>query len=77
MDWNTTIKIAGAIAIIAGVLISYYISRRKFNRRANTGVEFFKTYEKAWLTTLIEKFGRLFALILILGGVVLIIISIF
>ena len=77
MNWIVTTQITGGVALTAGVLIRYFIGRRKFNRRTIAGSEVFKNYEKSKLTNFIERFGRLIALILILGGIVLILIPLF
>jgi hypothetical protein len=70
-----SISIMGWIALLLGVAIRYIIGRRKFNRRAITGLEQFNSYEKAVGTTLLEKLFKLFALILILAGILLLILG--
>lgn len=77
MNWIVTTQITGGVALTAGALIRYIIFRRKFNRRTIAGSEVFKSYEKARLTNFIERFGKLIALILIVGGIVLILIPLF
>ncbi len=76
MNWMTTTIIAGALALIAGIVINYIISKRKFRRRTITGAEIFSSYEKSKLISLTERLGRLLAWLLILGGIFLIIIAI-
>lgn len=72
----TTTIIAGALALIAGIVINYSISKRKFRRRTITGSEAFSSYEKSKLIPFTERLGRLTAWLLILGGIFLIIIAI-
>lgn len=62
------IKVAGYVLIAIGVVIKYIIRRRKFNRRAITGMELFTSFEAAWITRLVEGLFNLIALFLILGG---------
>jgi len=63
------IRIMGIVLFIAGFWLNYIIARRKFNRRAITGIELFSSYEKALATTAMEKLGRILAWLLILAGV--------
>ena len=70
-----TIQIIGTISILAGLFINYYISRSKFNRRNHSGIEIFRSYEKAKLTALLEKMGRIIAFILLVFGLFIIILS--
>ena len=62
------IKIAGYCLIAIGIVIKYIIRRRKFNRRAITGMELFASFEAAWITRLAEGLFNLIALFLIMGG---------
>lgn len=75
MNWMTTTIIAGTLALIAGIVINYSISKRKFRRRTITGAEVFSSYEKSKLIPFIERLGRLVAWLLILGGIFLVIIA--
>lgn len=70
-----TISILGWIALVLGVAIRYIIERRKFNRRGVAGLEGFSSFEKAVGTKLTEKLFNLIAVILILGGVLLLLLS--
>jgi hypothetical protein len=64
-----TLRIVGAILISLGFLIRYIVARRKFNRRAMTGAEGFRTFERSWSISLAERIVRWVANILILGGI--------
>lgn len=75
MEYQLTIRITGIILLLIGILLVYIVARRKFNRRTVTGLEGFKSFERAWLTTFLEKFGSLIAKLLVLAGVALIILS--
>jgi hypothetical protein len=65
----------GIIFIIAGFILRYWLNRREFNRRTSTGMQAFRSYEHARLTRLLERFGKLIGLFLILGGCVLVLLS--
>jgi hypothetical protein len=61
-------RIIGIILICLGLLIRYVIARRKFNRRAMTGAQGFSSFEKAWITALVEKnIGWLSTVMIIIG----------
>lgn len=72
----TGLKILGGITIIIGVVIRYLIKRRKFNRKNWAGVELFKSYGRMHLISLLERFGGLIGLLLIIGGIVILALSI-
>jgi putative heme iron utilization protein len=67
----------GIILLVSGLVIRYFINRRRFNRRGVGGMQHFKNYEQAWLITLLEKvfMGLSIAMILfciiLIGGVIL------
>ncbi len=65
---GTDFSTLGWIALVLGLAIRYFINRRKFNRRAVTGLEQFGSYEKAVGTNLLERLFKLVGLILILLG---------
>ena len=77
MDPTLTMRIVGSVILTVGLVIHYVIARRKFNRRAITGVETFSSFEKAKITRLVEGLGKLISRLLILGGLVLIVVSLF
>lgn len=60
------IRVIGLLLLIAGLAIRYIIARRKFNRRAMTGAERFRSYEHAWSITFGERIAKVIANILLL-----------
>lgn len=59
----------GAVMILTGIIINYAINRRRFYRRGPAGLQHFKTYGGAVVTTWLERLGKLIAIILILLGI--------
>ncbi len=66
---NTSMKVLGVVLIVIGVIIRYSVGKRRFNRRTITGLEVFRSYERAWLTRFGEGVLRLIALLLIVSGI--------
>lgn len=63
----------GLILLAVGIFIRYRVGKRKFNRRAITGVETFSSYESSVLTRFLERIAGLIALLLIVLGLGLLI----
>jgi hypothetical protein len=57
------------------VTLRYWLNRREFNRRTSTGMQAFKSYERARVTRLLEGLGKILGLLLIFGGGILILLS--
>lgn len=64
-------RITGIVLLVGGTAINYVINRRRFYRRSITGMQVFKSFERAWMTSWIEKIGKLIAWILIITGALL------
>lgn len=60
--------VIGIIFLVLGLGLRYWINRRKFYRRSNTGAEGFPSYEKSVLITFIERIGKWVAYALIIFG---------
>lgn len=71
MEYPLLIQIIAIILFAAGIVINYIIARRKFNRRAITGAEGFRSYENAWVTISMEKIIGLTGKLMIVAGVVI------
>jgi hypothetical protein len=69
MREKTIFIIISIITLVVGFAIRYAVARRKFKRRAITGAEVFRSYERAWSITLAEKLAKLIANILIIIGI--------
>lgn len=61
--------VLGTISLVGGLVLRYWINRRKFYRRSMTGSEGFSSYEKSVIITFIERIGKWVAYILIIFGI--------
>ncbi|AZA56482.1 molybdenum ABC transporter permease [Chryseobacterium shandongense] len=66
MDIPTLIM--GIIALVLGIGLIYWISRRKFYRRNGMGAEGFSSFEASVFIRLIERVGKWIAYALIIFG---------
>jgi preprotein translocase subunit SecG len=46
------------IFLVPGVILLFWINKRKFNRRNVAGLEGFSSYEKSLVVRLLEKIGK-------------------
>jgi len=69
---NYPFLILGIISLVGGFLLSAFINKRRFNRRNAAGLQQFLSYEKSVFITLIERIGKIIALILIALGLFII-----
>jgi hypothetical protein len=67
------ITLHACILLGMGLLIRYWIGRRRFNRRSIAGLQLFSSYEKWWVTTRIEALFNFLGLLAILSGIFLLI----
>jgi hypothetical protein len=68
-------KTLAIILLLTGLMLRYFIKKRKFKRTSYTGVEVFKSYEAAWSTRLVENLGFWTGTLMLIAGVVLLIIN--
>jgi hypothetical protein len=73
MKEQWTIRIAAILMLIIGFMIRYTVARRKFNRRAMTGAEGFRSFERAWSITFGERVARRIGTFLIIIGILLLV----
>lgn len=59
--------------VIIGILMRYYVAKKRFKRRAITGMQLFGSYEKAVAITVFERFLKLVGTLLILLGIIVLI----
>lgn len=71
------LKTIGIIACVLGLVIRYFVNRRRFNRRSPQGVQMFDNYEKAFFTTIGETIAKVVGFLLILGGLFFYVLSLF
>lgn len=67
-------KTLAIILFFIGILIRYFIKKRKFQRTSFSGVEVFKSYEAAWSTRLVETIGFWTGTLMAIGGLIILII---
>jgi hypothetical protein len=65
----------GCLFLIAGVWIRYMIAGRRFRRRGVAGLQHFKSYGRAVLTTFMERLFNLIAILLIIFAIILMVFS--
>ena len=70
---HTHVTLHACILLGLGLIIRYWIGRRRFNRRSITGLQLFSSYEKWWIVTRIEALINFLALLAILAGLFLLI----
>jgi len=70
---HSHITLHACILLGLGLLIRYWIGRRRFNRRGIAGLQLFSSYEKWWITTRIEDLFNFLGLLAILAGAFLLI----
>jgi hypothetical protein len=71
MNHTGIIRAVAIIIVLAGGIIHWQIRRRKFKRRAISGIELFNSYESGLFIRFAEKIGRIAANILLWGGILL------
>lgn len=59
------------IFLIPGILLVFWINKRKFNRRNVAGLEGFSSYEKSLFIRFVESIGKWLAYALIIIGLLL------
>jgi len=64
--------VIGIIALVLGIVLRYWINRRKFYRRSAFGSEGFSSYEKSVVISFLERTGKWIAYILIIFGLLFI-----
>lgn len=62
------VKIIGIVMLVTGIVIRYFMKRRRFNRRNQYGAQGFDSYEHRNVTVFGESLMRMVARILILAG---------
>ncbi len=72
MDEGTFELVMGITPVVIGIVLIYWIGRRKFYRRSMTGAEGFSSYESSLVIRFIERLGKWIAYILIIIGLVFI-----
>ena len=66
MDAITSQLVLGIIPLVIGIVLIYWINRRKFYRRNSSGLEGFSSFESSIFIRFIERIGKWIALVLII-----------
>lgn len=69
MNEVTAQLVLGIIALVLGIGLIYWISRRKFYRRNVAGLEVFSSFGKSVFVRFIERIGKWIAYVLIIVGI--------
>lgn len=69
MEAVTSQLILGIIALALGVVLIYWINRRKFYRRNVAGLQEFSSFEASVFVRFMERIGKLLAYGLIILGI--------
>ena len=71
LDYQEHITFCAGILILIGLILRYWIGNRRFNRRGVAGMQYYKSYNVALITIIIEKLVNVIAVIMIIGGMIL------
>ncbi|MBL0912875.1 MAG: molybdenum ABC transporter permease [Bacteroidia bacterium] len=72
MDAVTSQLVLGIIPLVIGVGLIYWINRRKFYRRNESGLERFSSFEAAVSVRFLERIGKWIAYALVFIGILFI-----
>jgi ABC-type uncharacterized transport system permease subunit len=67
---NTILQ--GIIITLTGLLLCYFVGKRRFKRRGIGGLQYYSNYQSALITTLFEKGVKFIGIILLIIGLWLI-----
>lgn len=67
------IQLSGIFFLMLGFAMRYIVNRRIFKRRAVTGLEGFRSYERMLLTKFVEGTVKSLSVVFIVGGVILVV----
>jgi preprotein translocase subunit SecG len=71
----TSVQVYGTIILIVGIILRYFMYRRKFNRNNAYGVQQFRNFEHKSVAQPFEKLVRIIAIALILFGAFLLLVE--
>ncbi|WP_346238984.1 hypothetical protein ABDK00_009655 [Niabella insulamsoli] len=64
-----SVLVIGIIALVLGLLLIYWINRRKFYRRNTSGLEVFSSFEKSLSFRFLERIGKWIGYVLVILGI--------
>ncbi len=65
------LTIYAIILLAIGLLLRYIIAKRRFNRRCIAGMQYFKSYWVALVTTILERIINIIATLMIIGSIII------
>ncbi|MBT2561333.1 molybdenum ABC transporter permease [Pedobacter sp. ISL-68] len=71
----TSVQVYGTVILIIGLVLRYFMRRRRFNRNNAFGVQEFKSFEHKSVVQPLERLVRIIAAALILFGALLLIVE--
>lgn len=72
MNAVTSQLVLGIIPLVIGIVLIYWINRRRFNRSNEMGLEGFRSFESKVFTRSLERIGKWIAYALIVIGILFI-----
>lgn len=75
MNPDITVLIVGLILVAIGIALRIYVSRKRFYRRGDGGLQQFSSYGKAVATTFFEKIVKLVGTISVIAGLFFLLIT--
>lgn len=73
MTTQWTMRIIAVVMLLIGLAIRYSVARRRFNRRAMTGAQGFRSFERSWSITFGERLARGIGTFLIIIAILLLV----
>lgn len=74
---NTFTFVLGTLALVIGIALRLWISKRKFYRRNPAGMEEFKNFRTSIFTTILELVFNILGFILIVGGILILLLGLY
>lgn len=71
ISYHNRMNLYAVILLITGLMILYFIGKRRFNRRGIGGNEYYSSYHQALITTVIERILNLLGWLFVTTSVTL------
>lgn len=75
LDYKDHLTVCTVVVLLTGLLLRYWIGRRRYNRRNVAGLQCFKSYSAALFTLTVEKVLNIIATLMIAGAILLYLIT--
>ena len=71
ITYSDRITLDAVVLVAIGLILRYFIGKRRFNRRGIAGMQYYNNYKQALITTTIERLANIIASLLIVAGIIL------